>query len=155
MTTCNQLRPQAPFLVLHPKVIWRYGGGLKENYFYWINQRWYHEGVMKRDSYVLDRNCQKWPIEDVILVRKSFDLLSIIVPRWRKYWKFKVKYVYGSPVQLTFEEAKSEIIERACLKRWYRRLNLKEDAFREKIAGCQNTDELFYWSQYLGHDPPI
>jgi hypothetical protein len=137
---------------VHPKVIW---GKDSKRYYYWINKRWYYDGVMKQGVFIFDADCQKWSIEDVILVRKSFDLTSIIFPRWRKYRKFKVRYVYGRPVQLTFEETKSEIIERVCAKRWYRQLNLNEDAFREKIAGCQNTDDLFYWTQFLGHAPPI
>jgi hypothetical protein len=149
MSNCH---PKLPLLLLHPKVLWRRS---KKTYYYWINQRWYYEGTLKKDTYVLDLECRKWQILDVVLLRKSYDITTLLFKSQQKYRHFKVRYVYGPPVQLTFEEAKSEIVERVCVKRWYRQISMKEHHLRERIAQCKNAEELFDEAQFFGHVPPI
>jgi hypothetical protein len=100
----------------------------------------FHEGRFKEDACIIDVNCMKFPIRDVISLGRSWNWRDIV---WMRK-ALRVKYIYDAPIQLSFEQARDEIVELICSKRWFSKTQDRESEkqFRERMAMCENMRDL-------------
>lgn len=101
-------------------------------------------GKFKKGASVIDVNCQRFPILDVTKKRISFNPLNIVpyVILPNKYDKIiLVEYMYDNPIQLSFDEARNEIVDLICLHGWYRQTGGTEKQFRETRGLARNMSE--------------
>jgi hypothetical protein len=100
----------------------------------------YEDGRFKQNAWIIDVDCCKFPIRDVVNLGPSRDFWEIL---WRKK-RVKVKYLYDAPIKLTFEEARDEIVELICSKGWFSKTQDRESEkqFRERMALCDNMHDL-------------
>jgi hypothetical protein len=135
MSESKLVVPQYPFLVMNEHYISRPESiGLHNK----ITAKGFKNGRFKENTFVIDINCMKFPVIDVLNLGRSlwpFDLLS-------RHKLIKVKPIYGAPVQLTYEEARHEIVELICRRGWYTEGRVNEKQFRENRAQCNNMAEL-------------
>jgi hypothetical protein len=105
----------------------------------------FEDGRFKEDACIIDINCWKFPIRDVVSLGPSRDFWEII---WRKD-RVKVQYIYDTPIKLTFDEAREEIVELICSKRWFSKTQDRESEkqFRERSALCENMRDLIIGRQ--------
>jgi hypothetical protein len=89
---------------------------------------------------IIDVNCWKFPIIDIIDLGYHFELWNLLGGPKRH----KVRYVYDTPVKMTFEEAREEVVELICKKRWYRQAigGERQERFRERFGLCENMHDL-------------
>jgi hypothetical protein len=94
----------------------------------------------KEDACIIDVNCWKFPIRDVVSLGPSRDFWDIF---WRKN-RVKVQYLYDKPIQMTFEQARDEVVELICSKRWFSKTQDRESEkqFRERMTMCENMYDL-------------
>jgi hypothetical protein len=103
----------------------------KEWLFYEVGERAFEKGFFKEDAVVIDVNCRKFPVIDVIKVRRIWGLLYLFPKIFVLDRHIKVKYIFGEPTQLTFEEARREIVELVCSRKWYGQTGGTEKGWRE------------------------
>jgi hypothetical protein len=138
--------PEVPFLRYNEYHVLRFDRSTSEGRSLYIQlylkmrRGDYELGRFKEKAYVMDANCRKFPILDVINLGKSFDIADLIFNQD----KVKVKYIFDTPIQLTFEQAREEIVEHICSKTWLRRPGQREgeQKFRERMGMCENMHEL-------------
>lgn len=102
----------------------------------------FKDGRFKEDAYIIDINGWKFPIRDVENLGRSWSCWDIF---WDPFTKWiKVKYAYDTPIQLTFDEAREEIVELICRKRWFSKTQDRESqkSFRARMAKCENMRDL-------------
>ena len=95
------------------------------------------KGKFKEDAVVIDVNCRKFPVLDVVKLGRSWNLFDLIEPDGR----IRVEYIYGMPIQMTFNEARHEIVELICGKRWHGQTGGNEKSFREQRAACRDMKD--------------
>jgi hypothetical protein len=100
----------------------------------------FESGRFKEDAYFIDITCTKFPILDVVCLGPSRNLWDVIFGQ--DY--VKVQYIFGAPVQLTFDQAREEVVELICSKRWFSKTQDRESEkqFRERMALCENMNDL-------------
>jgi hypothetical protein len=98
------------------------------------------DGRFKEGASIIDINCRRFPVHDVVNLGPSRDFWDFV---WGKK-KVKVQYVYDTPIQLTFNEAREEIVELICERRWFSKTQDRESQkqFRERMALCENMHDL-------------
>ena len=98
------------------------------------------DGRFKENACIVDVNCRKFPVLDVVGLGRGGTLWERLFDRPR----VKVRYVYDEPVQLEFEQARSEIVELICNRRWFNKTQDRESEkqFRERMARCCNMRDL-------------
>ncbi|HVR89832.1 MAG TPA: hypothetical protein VHG29_01905 [Novosphingobium sp.] len=114
---------------------------------------------------MIDVKCRKFPVLDVILIRRSWNPFTwpfhLLCPG--KYdSEIKVKYIYDEPIQLTFDEARAEIVDLICGRRWHGQTGGNEKSFRESRAQCKDMRDFlvgrygigFYGRWMLHYVPP-
>lgn len=114
-----------------------------ENHFLKMSSRSFVEGKYKENACIIDSNCWKFPIHTVVRIGKSWDFWTVLW-RLRPRGEIKVRYIYDTPIKLTFEEARHEIVELICKKRWYNKTQDRESqkSFRARMALCENMHDL-------------
>jgi hypothetical protein len=100
----------------------------------------FEDGRFKEDAFIVDVNCWKFPIRDVVNLGPSRDF-------WDIFWcskMVKVQYLYDIPIKLSFEQAREEIVELICSKRWFSKTQDRESQkqFRERMEMCENMHDL-------------
>lgn len=139
-------KPTLPFLRLNKYHVARFS--LEEPEFRWVynqsypkmRRRDYEASRFKEDACIIDINCKKFPILDVVNLGKSYAFWDVVLQQDM----VKVKYIYDTPVQLTFEQAREEVVELICRKRWFSKTQDRESQkqFRERMALCENMRDL-------------
>jgi hypothetical protein len=111
-----------------------------------MQNRYFEAGNFKENTYILDVNCWKFPIVDVVNLGRSWSILGILFGGdFRpKYREVRVKYIYGPPIHLTFDEARKEVVELICRKIWFSKTQDRESqkSFRARMAKCENMRDL-------------
>ena len=100
---------------------------------------------------IIDINCQKFPVTGISTKgyeRDIFNLFGLIGKR-RYYFEYDV----GEPVQLTFEEAREEIIEHICSHRWVGQTGGSHVHFRKLHGSKKNMAELMENISFYGKWP--
>jgi hypothetical protein len=100
------------------------------------------------DASIIDINCMKFPITGLVtkgIERDIFNLFGLIGKR-RYYFEF----VTGEPKQLTFEQARSEIVEHICSHRWVGQTGGTPAHFRKLQASKENMAELIEGISFYG-----
>ena len=100
----------------------------------------FEDARFKEDACIIDINCWKFPILDVLSSGPTRDF-------WDIFWRVKnvnVQYLYGKPIKLTFEQAREEIVELICERRWFSKNQDRESQkqFRERMTLCDNMHDL-------------
>jgi hypothetical protein len=105
-----------------------------------MRRPFFEVGRFKEDSYIIDIDCKKFPILDVVSLGPSRNLWDVIFGQ--DY--VKVQYIFGPPVQLTFDQVREEVVELICSKRWFSKTQDRESEkqFRERMALCENMNDL-------------
>lgn len=108
-------------------------------------------GRFKYNANIIDINCRKFPILDVVNLGPSRNFWDIVT----RQDYIKVKYIFGPPIQLTFDEAREVIVELICSKRWFGNTQDRETqkSFRVRMALCENMHELIVG--YRATDPKL
>jgi hypothetical protein len=102
----------------------------------------FDDGRFKENACIIDINCWKFPICDVVNIGPSRDLAGLLRNPFVK--RVKVRYVYDRPIKLGFEEARDEIVELICGRRWFSKNQDRESqkSFRARMAKCENMHDL-------------
>jgi hypothetical protein len=103
------------------------------------------DGRFKEDAYIVDIDCWKFPIADVISTGRNWNFWDIMfLSAFGRKQKVKVKYIYHTPTKLTFDEAREEIVELICKRGWFSKTQDRESekSFRARMAKCVNMHDL-------------
>ncbi len=101
----------------------------------------FERGRFKEDSWIIDVDCRKFAILDVLNLGRGGTLWERLFSKPR----VRVRYVYASPVLLSFDEARDELVEWICSKRLLRKRQQdreSEKQFRERMARCDTMRDL-------------
>jgi hypothetical protein len=124
-------QPEYPFVLLnHYHIVMPYN----RRSLYLMTLAGFTSGKFKKDAAVIDVNCRKFPVLDVINLGRSWNPFEWI----GKSTIIRVKYVYGDPVQMSFNEARDEIVNLICGRRWHGQTGGSEKHFRETRAACKD-----------------
>jgi hypothetical protein len=115
----------------------------------------FEDKLKKKDLFsntnIIDINCRKFPVTGISIKgyeRDIFNLFGLIGKR-RYYFEYDV----GEPVQLTFEEAREEIIEHICSHRWVGQTGGSHAHFRKLHGSKKNMAELMENISFYGKWP--
>jgi hypothetical protein len=147
--------PKSPFVLMNHHHI------VKNDKSYSINivgEKAFHRGKFRENAVVIDLNCRKFPIFDVVRLGLTWFGSYWNPLTWPSYLFFRnsfdteivVKYLYGDPIQLTFDEARAEIEELICRRRWYGQTGETEKQFRKRSAKCKNMAEFLEGISFYG-----
>jgi hypothetical protein len=131
----NNDGPKYPFAIMNRHYILV---PYKEALFYEVGERAFERGLFKEDAVVIDVNCRKFPVIEVIKLRRTWGLLYLFPKMFLRDRHLKVKYLFGEPTQLTFDEARTEIVELVCRRKWYSQTGGTEKHWRESRAKYTN-----------------
>lgn len=122
--------PEYPFALLNQHhIVVPSSYGLKV-----MGERAYHRGFFKENAVLIDVNCRRYEVLDVLKLGRSWHPLH-----WfSKDPKIRVKYVFGEPIQLTFDDARQEIVDLICSRRWHGQTGGTEKSFRATRAQCKD-----------------
>jgi hypothetical protein len=165
-------QPEYPFAIMnHHHVLVPYS----KRSHNWVGMKAFERRKFMEKAFVIDVNCRKYPVIDVMRVKRSWNplkWLTFLNPMdwsplmnpftWPSYlfcpdsfdWEIRVKYVYGPPIQLTFNEARAEIVELICSRKWYGQTGGNERHFRETRSQCKDMRDFLigeYGVGFYGH----
>lgn len=105
-----------------------------------MRKEFFDDGRFKEHAVIIDANCWKFPIRDVVNLGNSRNFWDIVLFERR----VKVQYLYETPIKLSFEQARQEIVELICSKGWFSKTQDRESEkqFRERMASCDNMRDL-------------
>lgn len=108
-------------------------------------------GRFKESATIIDAHCRKFPILDVVSLGPSFNFWDIVLGQNR----VRIKYIFGPPIHLTFDQAREEVVELICNKRWFSKTQDRESQknFRARMALCNTMQELIIG--YRATDPKL
>jgi hypothetical protein len=147
--------PSCPFLVMN-----RYYMTVFNNRKIWtesIRGFAFDAGRFKEDAIIIDADCRKF---QVIGARKrgwSFGfgglnaLLNVFYPHTKRFYDFD--FLVGQPEHLTFEQARHEIVEHVCARRWASKAGGTPENFRRHHAQQTNIIGVMNSIGFLGKDP--
>jgi hypothetical protein len=139
--------PKYPFAIMNRHYIRM---PYKESSFYEVGERAFELGLFKEDAVVIDVNCRKFAVIDVIKIRKTWGLLYLFPKIFVRDRHLKVKYVFGQPTQLTFDEARQEIVELVCSRKWFGQTGGTEIGWRQSRAECKDMHEFLTGEYGIG-----
>jgi hypothetical protein len=138
--------PAIPFLMIRDLSISRFS--LSDRYeklsykdgFLHVFERDFEQRKLEQNIKIIDIDCWEFPIIDVLNLGRRWELWSMLGSNSR----VKVRYIYDTPVKVTFEQAREEIVELICRKRWFSKTqdHESEKQFRERMALCENMRDL-------------
>ncbi len=104
--------------------------------FNWTYKSDFEAGRFKDDASIIDVDCRKFPILGVEYLGRLLSLWDLFGAMHR----VKFKYILGEPIQLTFDEARAEVVDLICKNRWHRQTQDRETEanFRERMGLCEN-----------------
>jgi hypothetical protein len=165
MTT--QIQPLRPYLAMNRYYICRFDlpwienliGAIKGNNKYdryadgrdLIYEDSLTNGRATSDATIIDINCMKFPVIGLVkkgIERDIFNLFGLIGKR-RYYFTFLV----GEPEQLSFEQARNEIVDHICSHRWVGQTGGTPAHFRKLQASKKNMAELIDGIAFYGKWP--
>jgi hypothetical protein len=152
--------PKMPFVLMNRHHIILFGQSTLTFDGTWkvMGEQAFLRGKFKEDAVAIDVDCKKYPLLDVVNLGKSWNPLDLFaVDR-----AIKVRYVFGEPVQLTFDEARHEIVELICSRKWYGQTGGTEKHFRQTRAQARDMREFligrygigFYGRWMMHYVPP-
>lgn len=102
---------------------------------------------------LIDSDMREFEILNVSKRRLSYNIIDILGWIERKFW-YKIDYELGEPVQLSFCEVKSKVIELVVRKRWYAQGGESKIQFVEAFEAFSDMEELMSNISAYG-DPPF
>jgi hypothetical protein len=123
-----------------------------------MGERAFQRGQFKEDAVAIDVDCKKYPLIDVISLGRSRNPLTFSA----RDRLVRVEYIFGEPTQLTFDEARHEIVELICSRKWYGQTGGTEKNFRAQRAQAKDMKEFlvgqygiaFYGRWMMHYEPP-
>jgi hypothetical protein len=147
-TELTPIEPTLPFLRINEYHVYRFS--LDDPYekkvyamsFPQMLKADFDDGCFKEEAFIIDTNCWKFPIRDVVCLGTSRSVGNFLRNPFVK--RVKVKYIYGPPVKLTFDKAREEVVELICRKTWFSKTQDREsqESFRTRMAKCENMRDL-------------
>jgi hypothetical protein len=128
--------PKRPFLLFHPKFVCKYGNKAWE---YELYRDVYELGWFRENCWAIDVDCRRYDLLDVVILRRSWSIFNF--PWFVNNPVIKVKYVFGPPEQLIFDQARDIFIEYCCDRRWWGASYETEAQFRKRNAQYTNMRE--------------
>ena len=117
----------------------------------------FENGRFKRDAVIIDADCRK------------FLVIGAIKTGWSKAWggtdlffnlfyppakrRYQFEFLVGEPEQLTFEQAREEIVEHICNRRWASHAGGSPANFHKLQAAKTNIVDVMNSIGFLGKDP--
>lgn len=160
MPSQSQPGPNIPFVLMnrHHILLFDRGSFLLDGSWKKMGERAFQRGHFKEDAFAIDVDCKKYKLLDVINLGRTWNFWGFLA----KDPLIRVKYVYGDPVQLSFEEARHEIVELICSRKWYSQTGGSEKHFRETRAQAKGMKEFlvgeygigFYGRWMMHYNPP-
>jgi hypothetical protein len=146
MSGANPEEPQYPFLIMNQHFMCLYRKSIMLGLHNKLTTKGFKNGRFKEKAVVIDINCMQFRVIDVLNLGRSLWPLHLL----SRHKLIKVKYIYGEPVQLTYEEARHEIVELICRRGWYTEVWQNEKQFRETRAQCKDMAELLESVSFFG-----
>jgi hypothetical protein len=139
----SEVEPRYPFMIMNRHYI---AAPDRDHVIDYMPLHVFENGRFKEKAVVIDILCRRFAVRDVINVGRVWNPLN-----WSwKFKKIKVKYVYGPPKQLTFEQARSEYIELVCKRGWFSQDYENEAQFRQRVGQIETMENLLDSISYLG-----
>jgi hypothetical protein len=133
----NNFQPSVPYLLFHPKFIVKQGGRSWDN---WMYEGVYALGWFRAACFAIDVQCRQFPLLNVVSHGRAWTVWNL--PLLRSDWKLRIEYVFGEPIQLTFDEARERFVEYVCAHHWWSATYETEVQFRARNAGYTSMLEL-------------
>ncbi|MBK8631701.1 MAG: hypothetical protein IPN84_16375 [Sphingomonadales bacterium] len=144
------IEPSHPFLLFHPKFVCKFGTEWWEGELY---QNVYELGWYRENCWAIDVGCRRFQLLDVVNLGRSWSIFNF--PWFGKNPVIKVKYVFGPPEQLSFDQARDIFVEYCCDRRWWSASYETEKQFRERNEKYGNMGELINPVSLKGHWPTV
>jgi len=109
--------------------------------------------VFKKRSFAIDIDCRKFWLNNVVKRRTVYAWWNI--PFMGRNKHIYVDYIFGSPEQLNFEQAREEFVEFVCAHRWWSNSHETEKQFRARNAKYVSMAELIEPVSLKGNLPRI
>jgi len=129
--------PKRPYLLFHPRFIAKQED---ERWQYQVDERWLASGVFRGGCFAIDVDCREFPLLDVVNRGPVWAIWN--VPGLRSFKTVNVDYIFSSPEQMTFDQARDVFVERVCENRWWTASHETEKQFRARNASYTNMREL-------------
>lgn len=101
--------PTKPYLLFHPKFVETFNGESWECQMY---QGYFALGWFKEDCFVIDSECRKFPLLDVISHGLACTIWNLLPGKHGYGRLINVEYVFGEPVQMEFGDIRDLYVER-------------------------------------------
>ena len=106
-------------------------------------------GRFRRRAVLIDIDCKRFPVIGAVNKGVTRNPLHFSC----KHRIVRVGYVFGEPTQLTYDEARSEIVELVCRRRWHHQARRSEKQFRAFCAGFADMREFLLGKRPTKDDP--
>ena len=135
--------PRIPCLVMNQyyMVGWTDGGSTRI-----MSERGFLNGRFKEGAVAIDVECRKFPVVDVINLGRPWNPL---IWSWR-HKMIRARYFFGPAVQLTFDEARKEIVDLVCRRGWWSASYENEQQFKARNAEYTNMPDLLKTISFKG-----
>lgn len=144
------LSPRLPLLRLNEKHILR----IRSTYrFHTMSGSFIKNGGFKIPTSIIDSDMREYKILRIHKKRLSISIVDIFGWIERKFW-YKVEYDLSDPVQLSFDDVKTKIIELVVRKRWYAQGGESRAEFIKAFEAFSDMKELISHISAYG-DPPF
>lgn len=109
-----------------------------------VTQDELRKGEFKKDLRIIDVDCLRFPVLDAL------EMGQAMWPFWFLTRKrpHRIRFVYGEPTQLSFDEAREEICELVIRKRWHRYETREQ--FLARSNDCKTMDEFLESFSFFG-----
>ncbi|MBA4778192.1 MAG: hypothetical protein MK060_01110 [Blastomonas sp.] len=130
-------KPSKPYLFFHPQFVRKH---TDDSMDYEFPELLLKTDVFHKPSFAIDIDCRRFVLKDVVKRRAVYAWWNL--PLIRRCKIVYVDYCFGSPEQLTFEQARDEFVDYVCAHRWWSSSHESEEQFRNRNARYSGMAEL-------------
>lgn len=137
----DTLEPEWPLLMFNDKYVRK---PWSRKRFHIVSEEDLKKGKFKDNLIIIDVNCLKFPVLDVVDLGRKLWSLDFFAPA-RLH---RIKYIYGPPQQLSFDDARKEVCGLIVRKRWH--VHERRDQFLERCDGYRTMKDLIDSISFYG-----
>jgi hypothetical protein len=147
--------PTRPFLVMNHHYMTVFNN--RKDWTESIRGFAFDNGRFKENTIIIDSDCRKFHVTGAIKQGWSFGfggldaLTNLFRPPAQRFYRFE--FIVGDAEQLTFEQARNEIVEHVCNRRWASKAGGSPENFRRHHAAQTNIVDVMNSIGFLGKDP--
>lgn len=132
--------PSRPYLLFHPKFVCTQGD---KAWQYQMYKNVYDRGWWRMECFAIDANCQRFPLLDVIDRGTAWTVWNLPIPGFRGSGGkiLNVEYVFGAPIQTTFDAMRDLFVEQVVAMRKTGQNGETEAQFRARNAAYTDVTE--------------